>query len=147
MDRKDMSISPSIEDIYSFVRNPLLKDFCLKMEQQYQAEPKMEFSRCSWEYGWNVKFKKSGKNLCTVYPRENYFTVLVVIGQAEKEEAEALLPELSAELQSIYGQCQEGNGQRWLMIDMEDDDRKYQDVWKLIQIRRKKASGSFSKLW
>ncbi|ENY8421311.1 DUF3788 family protein [Clostridioides difficile] len=32
------------------------------------------FSSCSWEFGWNIKFKKPRKNLCTVYPKENYFT-------------------------------------------------------------------------
>ena len=41
-----------------------------------------------------------------------------------KEEAEALLPGCTAELQELYEQTQEGNGQKWLMIDLEDQDRK-----------------------
>ena len=54
-------------------------------------KPNLEFSKCSWEPGWNVKFKKSGKTLCTVYPRENYFTVIVVIGKKEKEKKKGFI--------------------------------------------------------
>ncbi|MCI8672926.1 MAG: hypothetical protein HFI89_05485 [Lachnospiraceae bacterium] len=39
-------------------------------------------------------------------------------------------------LQTVYGQTQEGNGQRWLMIDQEDKGRLYDDILKLIRIRR-----------
>lgn len=35
-----------------------------------------------------------------------------------------------------YHQTQEGNGQRWLMIDLEDEDELYKDLLRLIQIRR-----------
>ena len=55
----------------------------------------MEFSSCSMESGWNVKFKKAGKTLCTI------------------------------ELQDIYHQINEGNGQKWHMSDLEDEDSSY----------------------
>ena len=29
----------------------------------------------------------------------------------------------------------EGNGQRWLMIDVEDAGSVYQDIWKLLALR------------
>jgi len=29
--------------------------------------------------GWNVKYQKSGKSLCTLYPEQDSFTVLIVI--------------------------------------------------------------------
>ncbi len=40
-------------------------------------------------------------------------------------------------MQNIYRQTQEGNGKRWLMIDLEDKDELYRDVQRLIGIRRK----------
>ena len=39
-------------------------------------------------------------------------------------------------MREIYEQTQEGNGQKWLMIDLEDRDSMYQDVLRLIKIRR-----------
>lgn len=97
---------------------------------------KIEFSACGLEPGWNVKFKKSGKTLCTIYPKEDYFTVMVVVGRKEKERVEELLPNCTPQIREVYDRTQEGNGRRWLMIDLEDQDEVYDGVFRLIQIRR-----------
>ena len=83
-----------------------------------------------------LKFKKSGKTLCTIYPRENYFTVLVVVGKKEKDAVKAILQEFNPILRDIYCQTKDGNGQRWLMIDLEDKENMYSDIFRLIDIRR-----------
>ena len=59
--------------------------------------------------------KKSQKTLCTIYPRENYFTIMVVIGKKEKDSFEQILPTLHSNIQNIYANTQEGNGQKWLI--------------------------------
>ena len=97
---------------------------------------KIEFSRCSLERGWNVKFKKSGKSLCTIYPREGYFTVLVVIGSKVKEAVENILCDCAPELRELYEKTRWGNGQEWLMIYLEDQGEMFADVLQLIEIRR-----------
>ncbi len=79
--------------------------------------------------------KKSQKTLCTIYPRENYFTVMVVIGKKEKDSFEQILPTLHSNIQNIYANTQEGNGQKWLMIDLEDDNKQYEDIKKIINIK------------
>ena len=135
IDLKDKNNCPAIETISEYVRNPVFMQFCSEIRNTYQCNEKIEYSSCSWEKGWNVKFK-AGKTLCTVYPRECYFTVMIVIGTKEKAPVEAILPECTMELSDLYHQTKEGNGQRWLMIDLEDKDNLYQDVLRLIQIRR-----------
>lgn len=50
-----------------------------------------------------------------VYPKDKFFTVLVVVGNKERESAENLLPRLSGEIQKLYYSTKEGNDQRWLM--------------------------------
>lgn len=62
--------------------------------------------------------------------------MLLVVGRKEKEAAERLLPELSEEMQNIYHQTKEGNGQRWMMIDVKEDGELYQNILKLVRIRR-----------
>ena len=137
---KDRTICPTPEEIAEVVQNPLFEKFCSQIKETYGVNEKIEFSSCSMEPGWNVKFKKSGRALCTIYPREAYFTVMVVVGQKEKEAVEAMLPDSSARIQEIYHRPQEGNGQRWLMIDLEDPDESYEDVLRLIKIRSGKRS-------
>lgn len=136
IDIQDEGYFPSLEELCGYVRNPLFDRFCLEMKERFRGREKIEFSSCSWERGWNIKFKKSGKNLCTLYPRESYFTVLVVIGAREKEAAELILPDCTDRLQEIYRQTKEGNGQRWLMVDIEDDDEVYRDMLRFIELRR-----------
>ena len=135
IDLKERTACPGLEEIAEAVQNPLFQKFCSEIKETYGVSEKIEFSSCSMEPGWNVKFKKSGKALCTIYPREAYFTVMIVVGRKEKEAVEAMLPDSSDKIQEIYHRTQEGNGQRWLMIDVEDLDESYEDVLRLIKIR------------
>ena len=136
IDIKDMGYSPSIAEIGDTIGLPLFEVFCRYMDEEYQAVRKIEYSKDVWARGWNVKFRKAGKSLCVVYPKNKYFTVLVVVSNKEKERVENMLPYLSGELQELYRNTKEGNGQRWLMIDLYSDDEVYQDVLQLIRIRR-----------
>ena len=129
-------IQPTLEEISEQLSCDAFNALCLDMQERYQSLVKIEFSNCSWAYGWNIKFKKTGKNLCTVYPKENYITVLIVISQKEKFQVEAILEHLHPTIQEIYQTTKEGNHQRWLMIDVEDNDKLYRDILQLIDIRR-----------
>lgn len=133
---KDITRTPALDEISSFIANPLFDRFYRYMESEYQVLTKIEYSKDTLAQGWNVKLRKAGKGLCVIYPKEGYFTVLLVVGRKEKEAAERLLPELSEEMQNIYHQTKEGNGQRWMMIDVKEDGELYQNILKLIRIRR-----------
>ena len=61
---------------------------------------------------------------------------MIVVGRKEKTLIEEMLPDCAVELQNIYNQTKEWNGQRWLMIDLEDKERLYNDILRFIQIRR-----------
>lgn len=136
IDITDMYYVPSIGEIGAYIGLPLFKEFCQHMETEYRAIRKIEYSKDVWARGWNLKFKKAGKSLCVVYPKNKYFTVLVVVGNKERARVENMLPHLSKEIQEVYRNTKEGNGQRWLMIDLGLHDCVYQDILKLIHIRR-----------
>lgn len=70
-----------------------------------------------------------------MYPRENTFTVMVVIGKKEKERFEQALPSFCSELQQLCRDTKEGNGQKWLMIDLENEGALYKDVKRILEIR------------
>lgn len=138
IDIKDRNYCPTLDEIGAYVQNPVFLKFCSEIIETYKCTPKIEYSCCSMEPGWNIKFKKSGKSLCTIYPRESYFTAMIVVGKKEKNAVLAILPECAERLQEIYDQTHEGNGQKWLMIDLEDLDSIYRDVLRLIKIRSKR---------
>ncbi len=136
IDIKDIDYMPNIQDIDELIGLPLFMQFYNELIKTYNPICKIEYSKDSLFKGWNIKFRKAGKGLCVIYPREKYFKVLVVVGKKEKESVEDILPHLSKEIQDIYYSSKEGMGQRWLMIDIDNDNEVYQDVLKLISIRR-----------
>lgn len=135
IDIKNRDYCPTLDEIGEYIGNLVFNKFCMEIKTKYNSKAKIEFSSCSYEKGWNIKYKKSGKTLCTIYPRESYFTIMIVVGRKEKEMVESILPSCTIELQDIYCQTKEGNGQRWLMIDLEDSENMYHDIFRLIEIR------------
>lgn len=136
IDLMDSQYRPTLEEISAYVRAGAFDALCAELKARYAARETVAFSRCSMAPGWNVKFQKAGRSLCTLYPKEGWFTALVVIGQKEKARAEAVLADGCAELAGLYRATKEGNGQRWLMIDLQDCDALYRDTLRLIALRR-----------
>lgn len=134
---------PDIKQITAYVDNPLWSNLCKCLEETYGVVPKIEYSRCSAKPGWNVKYKKSSRALCTLYPESGYFTCMVSIGMKEALEAEGLLVTCTAYVKELYAAANSMNGSRWLMIEVTDE-RILADVKELIKTRvktKKKASG------
>ena len=134
----DEAHEPDLATITAFVANPLWDGFLAYMDETYAAKPIIGYSGCGMAPGWNVKFKKSGKGLCTLYPEPGWFTSLVVIGQKEKAETELALPTFTEYTQTLYRTTKEGMGQRWLMFDVQNADI-LDDVKRCIAIRRQAA--------
>ena len=125
---------PTLAEMISFVNNPLwsaLQDF---IERSYHIKPILNYSRCSAQPGWNLKYRKSSKSLCVLYPMDGYFIALVVIGNKELNETEAYLPQASPESQALFAKTRLAASGRWLMIPVTSE-RILEDVKNLIQIR------------
>ncbi|MDY0020268.1 MAG: DUF3788 family protein [Anaerolineae bacterium] len=138
----DGTQEPSLEALGAYVNNPLWEQLRAHVEEQYQVKPVLEYSGCSMQRGWNVKYKKAGRTLCTLYPMEGYYTALVVIGERERMETELALPSFTEYVQRLYQETKTGMGQKWLMIDVTDA-AILEDVKHCIAIRR----GSKKTLW
>ena len=134
-DKTNGTKKPSLEAISAYVNSSLFDQLCTHMETEYQSKPVMEYSRCSMQYGWNVKFKKAGRTLCTLYPMEGYFIALIVIGEREQTETELMLPVFTEYFQQLYTETKIGMGQKWLMISVTDG-AVLDDVMQCIAIRR-----------
>jgi len=132
----DINYQPELQEISETIENSLFDELCKIMIDEYQAKVRIEFSKDVWARGWNIKFRKSGRSLCVVYPKKKYFTILIVIGRREKEMFDHLYDQLSDEMRNIYLSTKEGMDQRWLMIDITSENEVYRDALRLIDIRR-----------
>ena len=130
------SDKPFLEQIAGFIASPLWQDFCAYVEGEYKVTPMVEYSKCSAAPGWNVKYKKGGRSLCTLYPHEGYFTCLVCIGAKEVMGAELVLPICTDYTRAIYEKAGSMNGTRWLMVDVTGEDI-LEDAKRLLLVREK----------
>lgn len=134
----DANRMPSLDDIRSFVgeAKPLWDELVSYLEQTYRVKPQPDYSKCSAQPGWNVKFKKSGKSLCTLYPMHNYFIALVVVGAREENEVEAAARAdvFTAYVKTLYQKTAFSAMGKWLMIEVKDE-AVLSDIRRLIEIR------------
>jgi len=133
----DKEHEPSETEIKDFVGTPLFDDLDGHLRQAYNVKPKLAYSGCNmdggqWK-GWNIKYQKSGKSLCTLYPKQGYLHLLITIGVWGLSEAEFLMPMCTEYIQSLW-ENSEFHGSRYFGIELRDES-VLRDVKNLIEIR------------
>ena len=134
----DKTNEPTVKQINDFISTPLGTDLGNYMLDTYNVRPKLTYSNCSMDQGiwkgWNVKYKKSSKVLCTLYPKQGYFLVLLPIGLQRVNEAELLMPECSEYTQILFKQSKIGYSGKSLAFEVTTENI-LNDLKKLITIR------------
>lgn len=128
---------PELAEIAAYIASPLWDELCAHLEERYGVLPQVEHSVCSGAPGWNVKYKKGSRALCTLYPAPGYFTALVSVGSHEAMEAELLLCTCTQEVQTLYRNTRVFNGGRWLMLEVRTPE-VLSDLEQLVALRVKK---------
>ncbi len=118
LDRK-----PTLEEMRSFVgeARPLWDELVDYLEKTYQPKQQMDYSKDMLQPGWNIKFRKSGKALCTLYPMAGYFIALVVVGPRQEEAVRADMEagRFTEEVRALYDRSRCSPLGRWLMIEVK----------------------------
>ena len=127
---------PDQVQIEKYIKSLYWGDLLAYLESSYQVKPIVEHSRCTFAPGWNVKYRKGGRALCTLYPHVGYFTCLVSVGSKHAMEADLILLGCTDYVRELYTQAKPFNGARWLMIDVTSKEIS-EDVKKLITLRVK----------
>ena len=115
----------AFEELSGYIEEPALSwwlDLNAFLQNTYKAKPKMSFSKCSMQKGWNVKYQKSGKSLCTLYPEKESFIVLIVIKLEMIPIIEAMKNDFEPVVLNLVKSARPFNGTKWLMIRVENED-------------------------
>ncbi len=131
MDRK-----PSVEELDQYADNPLWPELRQYLKDAYGAEPRMDYSRCGLEPGWNVKFKKGSKALATVYLRPGYVTAMVSVAPKDEDAAEGVLLTCTEYTRTLYRNTASSKMGRWMMIDLTSPE-VLEDFKALLALRVK----------
>jgi len=134
---QDVSHMPAYDEIVDYINLPareLWRQINHFIQQRYKASPKIMHSICSGKPGWNVKYQKSGKSLCTLYPEKDGFVALVVIKLDLLPVIEALSEEFTAEVLQKIRTAKPFNGTQWLMLQVKSD-LQLNDVKQLLLLK------------
>ena len=134
--RFPMDREPSAEELDQYADNPLWPELRQYLKDAYGAEPRMDYSRCGLEPGWNVKFRKGSKSLTTVYFRPGYVTAMVSVSPKDEARAEEALLACTEYTKALFRNTASSKMGRWLMIDLTSSE-VLEDLKALLALRVK----------
>lgn len=136
----DKENQPDAEQVEAFVDTPLWNNLDSFLQQTCKIKPKLAHSSCAmdggiWK-GWNVKYKKGGKSVCTLYPKQGFFLTLLPVGLSEISETEMLMPGCTKYTQNLFANAPTGRYGKSLAFEV-DNANVLDDLKNLIDIRFK----------
>lgn len=89
-----------------------------------------------WDGQHELKFRRGGKTLVTLQPKEGFFTALVIFGKAERAQFEAEQETFSPFIRAYYDGSTTYHDGKWMFIDVRDGAPQA-ELQRLIQIKKK----------
>ncbi len=112
-------------DIVSFLRT------------SYDFSPELDYG--GTKYGWSIRYRRSGKSLCTLYPEKSAFTILIVLGRKEVEQFEEHIDDFGTKFAELVRSAPQFHDGRWLWIRVLDKSDT-EDIRRLLVMKRKPKS-------
>lgn len=128
----DKNYKPSIAEVYEQLgpTKKIWEQIISFIEKQGKSKAELKFY--GKNYGWALRFTKSGKSLLALYPSQNGFTVQIILNS--QQEAEALRQKIGTRIKKIIIGTPEIHEGKWLYIEMKDA-QDLNDIENLIQVR------------
>ena len=92
-------LEPSEKQILEFIGSKAIKlwnELHEFLSDNYDFQPELSY----WgdNYGWTIRYRRSGKTLTAFYPENGGFTVQVILGKKEVEKFQKIKEELSTDI-------------------------------------------------
>lgn len=133
----DKEHEPSEREVFSYLGNNAKEawaDIISFLKTNYDFLPELDFGGA--KYGWSIRYRRSGKSLCTLYPEKGSFTILIVLGKKEVIEFKEKISDFSEGFIALFNNARQFHDGRWLWIRvLEKSDAE--DVKRLLIIKRK----------
>ena len=104
------------------------------IEQNYNFVPELVFY--GKKYGWTIRYRKSSKTLCSLFPEKGAFTALVVLGRKEAEKALSVLEEFGPRVRKLLEGTEQLHDGRWLWIRVLSEGEA-EDIQELLRVKRR----------
>ena len=82
-----------------------------------------------------LRYRRSGKTLCTVYFRRGQIGIMVIFGKEERKKFEESESRFSEKVRDIYYRAQTYHDGKWMMFDVSNSEL-YDDIKMLLEIKK-----------
>ncbi len=94
-----------------------------------------------WDNGgktgvFELKYRKSGKTFCALYPREKGMIALIILGKNEREKFETSRKDFSEYINNFYDNTRQYHDGKWLYLDVINNTL-IADIERLLFIKKK----------
>ncbi len=120
----DGSHTPGYDEIDGYINTSareLWRQINSFIGERYKAKPRITYSKCAGKPGWNVKYQRLGKSICTLYPERDGFVTLIVVTLDLLPIIEAISEELTHEIWDTIKSAKPFNGTVWLMLQVNSE--------------------------
>lgn len=133
----DGAHKPSDEEIATFIGGKAgkawleLRNF---VRDHYEIEPEKMFGGA--KHGWEIRYRRGGRTLCSITPEKGAVRVLIVLGREEAEKALGAKSEFGSKTYEIIEGARQLHDGRWLWLrptELSD----VEDIKRLLQIKRR----------
>jgi hypothetical protein len=104
------------------------------LDKAYDFAP--EFKFYGRKYGWAFQYRRSGKTLCTLFPEQKAFTILVTLGKNELTRLDPQLADVGKRTQETRDQAHQYPEGKWLWIRVLNEE-DVEDIKTLIACKRR----------
>ena len=126
---------PDVEQIKQTIGKNILSlwnDILNYIKDAYQINPELIFY--GKKYGWCYRFRKNSKTLCTIFPENRSFTILITLGKKDVDKLD--FKNLSEYTKNIFNNTPKLHDGRWLWIRVLKVD-VISDIKLLLKSKRK----------
>lgn len=93
------------------------------------------------KYGWTLRYRKSGKTLCSLFPEQGAFTALIVLGKKESEKALNMVNQFNENVRKTIVDAEQFHDGRWLWIRVSEQS-DIDSIRELLRLKQKPGNVS-----
>lgn len=127
---------PSDNEILEFVGKAghAWKEIRAFLNDNYDFVPEKKNYGKKW--GWVIRFRKSNKTWCALYPEKDCFTIQIIFGKKEVEKFQTTRDDFSDFVVNKFDSTKQLHDGRWMFFNVKDITL-VEDLKKLMKIKRK----------
>jgi hypothetical protein len=131
-----MDDEPTDDFILDFVgkaKKPWL-EFTSFLDENYDFSPeKINYGKKS---GWAIRYRKSNRTWCALYPQKDCFEVQIIFGKKEVEKFQEMRNEFGEFVLNKFDTTRQLHDGRWMFFTITDSTL-IEDLKKMMKIKRK----------